>query len=232
MLRKFSVFLDKAGDSDGGGDSDKKGETSGDHSKSVADLTAANAALIARLEKLEAKYSKSDDSQDDLATKVKKQKDIDDKKDVDSKALEAALKFSLKSDEFIKTNAALLPKEVAGIFKAAESEKYDSAIEKDAAIKSGIIQSFFSIQSNLDLLTPTLKSNLEDYLKLTKDGKQQKAQTIYDSIFEPAFEMLRRVKKAEALSKGLGNPSETDDAYKNKLIAHSRKHYLGEKSNA
>lgn len=183
---------------------------------------------IANLKKeLEALKTKPPADDPDLLEKARKQREADDKKQADTKSLEAALKFNLNSSQFLKDHATLLPKDIADIFKSAEAEKFDTAIEKDAAIKAGIIQSFFSIQANLDLLTPGLKSSLEDYLKLTKTGKQDKAQQIYDSIFEPAFEMLKRVKKAEALQKGHGTGS--DDAYKQKLMAGSKKHYLGEK---
>ena len=77
-------------------------------------------------------------------------------------------------------------------------------------------------------MTPGLKSNLEEYLKLTKNGKQEKAQAIYETIFEPAFEMLRRVKKAEALSKG--ERSGSDDALIEKRVSRATKHFLREKS--
>lgn len=187
------------------------------------------AKLTKELEALKAANPpKPDPSNDpDLIEKARKQKELEDKQAGDQKALEAALRFSMNSEKFLKDNASLLPKDITDIFKAADKENYGSATEKANAIKAGLIQSFFSVQSNLDLLTPGLKSTLEDYLKLTKTGKQDKAQQIYDMIFEPAFEMLKRVKKAEALQKGHG--AGNDDAYKQKLMAGSKKHYLGEK---
>lgn len=147
-----------------------------------------------------------------------------------TKLMESALRFDVNSEKFLKDNSALLPSEVSDIFKQAGKETYSDAIEKDQAIKSGMIQAFFSVQANVDLLTSGQKKELEDYLKLTKNGKQEKAQGVYDMIFEPAFETLKRVKKAEALSKGHG--SGDDDSYKKKLMAGSRKHYLGESKNA
>jgi hypothetical protein len=221
------ILMDKAGDDAGGGGGDDKKATPDDLRKEIDAIKAQNQDLLSKIEKLVGKPDTKNDD-DDLATKAKKQRESDDKNAGDQKALEAALRFSLKSDEFLKTNAALLPKDVADIFKAAEKEKFNSAIEKDAAVKSGIIQSFFSIQANLDLLTPAVKIQLEDYLKLTKNGKQEKAQEIYDMIFEPAFEMLKRVKKAEMLQKGLSDGS--DDALIQKRIERSSKHYLREKS--
>jgi hypothetical protein len=198
--------------------------------KTIEELKAQNAALLARFEKLEGSRDKSEDDgdQDDLREKARKHREADDKKTSDSKALENALRFSLGAESWLKTNQGLLPKDVNDIFKAADKERYENAVEKDAAIKAGIVQSFFSIQNNMDLLTPGVKSQLEEYLKLTKTGKQEKAHQVYETIFEPALEMLRRVKKAEALSKGYGSSSDSDDSYKQKMITLSRKHYLGE----
>ncbi len=202
-----------------------------DLSKDLATMKTENAALMARLEALEGK--KKDPPEDpELIQKAKDQRALDDKKSLDEKQLESAIRFGLKSEEFLKTNASLLPKDVADIFKTADKEKYSNQIEKDAAIKSGIVQSFFSVQANMDLLTGTQKTVLDEYLKLTKTSKQDKAQHIFDTIFEPTFEMLRRIKKAEALNKGFGAEGDSETAYKNRMIALSRKHYLGEKSNA
>jgi len=195
-----------------------------DLAKEIEALKARNAELDKKL----AEFSKNND--DDLLNKARNNRKADDDSKGNTKALENALRFSLKSDDFLKTNASLLPSDVQDIFKAAEKESYDSAIEKVSAIKSGIVQSFFSIQSNVDLLTPALKTSLDDYLKLTKTGKQEKASAIYDSVFEPAFEMLKRVKKAEVLNKGYGDDSDFEVAYKNKMMKLSKEIHLGEKS--
>lgn len=214
-------------------DKNKDDKNTPDPAKEMADLKASNAALMARLEKLEAggKDQKKDDDST-LNDKVKKDQEAKDKQSKDSAELESALRFSLGSKDWLKTNSSLLPKEVEGLFNAAEKETYGSAIEKAQALKAGIIQSFFSIQANVDLLTPGLKSALEDYLKLTKNGKQERAQSIYDNVFEPAFEMLKRVKKAEQLrATGSTEGTDSETAYKNRMMALSKKHYLGEKSN-
>lgn len=214
----------KSGDTrDKGGDKGEQGKGGApDSAKEIAELKSQVAELMKRL-------APPKDEDPDLKEKARLEKEKADKSKGDSKALENALRFSLESPKFLEANEALLPKDIGDIFKLAEKENYSSAIEKDQAIKSGIIQSFFSVQANADLLTPGLKSQLDDYLKLTKNGKQDKAQQIYDSIFEPAFEMLKRLRKAEALSKGHGGEGDGESAYKTKLMNLSKKHYLGDK---
>jgi hypothetical protein len=228
MKRFFYVLMDKAGDDKGGGggEGDKP-----DPSKEAETLKAQNAELMKQIEQLKAGNKPDPKPDDDLGEKARKERQATDKKNNDSKSLEAALKFNLSAKEFLKSNGSLLPKDIEDIFAVAEKEKYDSAIEKHNAILSAMVQSFFKEQSNMDLLTAAQKNHVEDYLKLTKAGKEEKAQHMFDSVFEPALELKRRVKKAEALEKGHGLPSDTQNAYKDKLVSGSRKHWLGETKN-
>lgn len=166
---------------------------------------------------------------DDLAEKARRAREAQDKSGQNEKALEAALRFNMESKDWVKTNASLLPKTIEGIFTQAEKENYGSAIEKDGAIKAGIMSEFFAVQANLDLLTPGLKSQLEDFNKLTKNVKQERAQGLWSSVFEPAFAQLKSVEKAKQLSKGLANPSDAEAAHTEKMKAFSKKYYLGEK---
>lgn len=219
----FRLLMSPEGEGGAGGTGQEGNKP--DLAKEFETLKASHAELIKKFEALSA--PNPDDKDKSLLDKARDKRAEDDKKNVDTKALENALRFSMGADQFLKTNASLLPKDISDIFQAAEKEKYDSAIEKDAAIKAGIIQSFFSLQANVDLLTPGLKSGLDDYLKLTKAGKHEKSQLVYDSIFEPAFEMLKRTKKAEELNKGYGHGGDDETVYKNKLMEQSTKHYLG-----
>ncbi len=194
-----------------------------DLAKEIETLKARNAEIDKRLAELTKKPDPIDDPT--LLEKARLEREANNKKTSDSKALERAITFNLKSKEFLETNKTLLPKDIGDLFSKAEKENYADAVEKDSAIKAGIIESFFSVQANVNLLTQGLKTSLDDYLKLTKNGKQEKAQSIYDGVFEPAFEMLKRMKKAEALSKGHGSDGDAETAYKNKLIAGSKKHF-------
>lgn len=235
-----ALLMDKAGEGTGGGGTGTgagagaAGTGTGvDAAKELADLKTQHATLLERLDKIEksAADPNKNKNDEDLTDKVRKDKEAKDKAGSDTKKLEAALKFTMGADLFLKTNEALLPKDISDIFKMAEKENFSNAVEKRDAVQAGIIQSFFSIQANLDLLTANQKTQLEDYLKLTKTSKQEKAAEVFDNIFEPSFEMLKRIKKAEQLSKtGAATSSDADEAYKQKLIGLSQKHYLGEKS--
>jgi hypothetical protein len=232
-----NLKMDKAGGDSGGGGGNPppadppKDPAPGNSSKEIEELRNTNKTLLERLEALEKKGNPPVED-DDLKTKADKENAEKNKRNQDSKALESALRFSMGAPEFLKTNASLLPKGVEDIFKLADKETYDNALEKDAAIKTGLVQSFFEIQANVDLLTGSQKSALEEWQKLTKNGKQDRAREIYDSLFEPTFEMLKRIKKAEQMSKGLGASSDQDIAYKEKMMKLSKAHYMGEKSDA
>jgi hypothetical protein len=173
---------------------------------------------------------KTDPKLDDpsLSDKVKKEKEERDRKNSDSKSLEGALMFNMGSAEFLKTNEAILPKEVVDIFKIAERETYGSALEKANATKAAIIQSYFSQQANLEILTPSQQSVLADYLKLTKNGKEDKASEMYDNLFEPALNAMKRIKKAEEILKsksGMGGTTDSEQAYKDKLMTMADKKF-------
>lgn len=175
----------------------------------------------------------TNDEGDDLAAKAKKEADAKAKRQGDSKAMESALNFTIQAAEWLKTNAALLPKNIAEIFAQAEKEKYDDVVQKASAIKSAIIQSFFDVQENLDFLTAAQKVTLEDWRKLTKNAKEEQAQSVYDVVFEPTFESVKRVRKAQQVQQsGARSGGDAEERYKQKLINGSTKHYTGVTKNA
>jgi hypothetical protein len=173
-----------------------------------------------------------DDPEEDLLKKSKKDKKSDDSKRNESRRIESALTFNMGLESFMKENDGLLPSEFARIVETSKKENYDTALDRASALKSAMVQEFFSVQSNVDLLTSAQKNSLEDFLKLTKNGKEEKAEFVFGHLFEPALQTLRNVKKAEELGKaraGYGDATKAEDAYKARLIQISRKKHLGEK---
>lgn len=167
-----------------------------------------------------------------LLDKTKKNAQSDDDKKSESARIESAIAFNYTLKEWLKTNKDILPGEIEDVFKISEKEKYDSQIQKANALRDAIIQSFFSVQDNLDLLTANQKRAIDEYLKLTKNGREQKAESVFENYFEPALETMKRVKKAEEVGRarsGFATGSKVEDAYKERLIQGSRKTYLGEK---
>lgn len=225
LLNKQNRLMDekKEGEGGGGGGGEKK-ETPPDHAKEIADLKST-------IEEMKKMLTKSKD-EPDLTKKADDQKAQKDKELAGTKALESAVKFNLKSGEFIKNNEALLPKDFKGILEAAEKETYESEVAKSNDVKSAMIKKFFEPQANMDLLTQGQKTVLEEYLKMTNTARQEKASEIYDMVFEPAIEKLKAMKKAEALNKGHAAGSDHHETYKNKLIAKGKERFLGEKQNA
>lgn len=188
-------------------------------------------ALMAKIAELEKRLGSGPPKEVDLNQRVKQEREDRERKSSDTKTLEAAWSFNHTSADFLKQNESLLPSEISDIFSAAEKEKYESPIHKANATKSAIVQSFFSQQDNVDLLTDSQKSFLADYLKLTKNGKEDKAHEMYINLFEPALSTLKKVKKAEALAREkMGyRDGKGDSQYKDKLIKGSKHHYFGEK---
>jgi hypothetical protein len=202
------------------------------------DAAAELAALKAENEALKAAAKKKPADPDPAADPdLKARADAAAKATAEQKArelkMESAIKFDLGAAEFLKKNESLLPKAVADIFTQAGKERFEDAIAKDSSVKSGLVKAFFEVQANVDLLTSGQKQHLDDWMKLTNTGRQERAQELFSMVFEPAFEMLKRVKTAEQLAKGFGGSTDDEDAYKKKLIERSTKHFKqGEKANA
>lgn len=163
----------------------------------------------------------------DLSSRTAKDRADREKASAEHRALESAVTFNLTRDDFLKKNGALLPESVKDLFTKADTETYDSPVQKSAEIKSGMIQEFFALQENLDLLTASQRARVADFLKLTKDGKRERAQSTYDDILEPTIELLRAHKKTEQVNRARnGYGDDSDEPYKKKLMEHSAKHYL------
>lgn len=204
-------------------------------------IKASNEALMKRLDALEkGKKTKTDDEADDdeddsngddesLADKARKTREQKDKETKSTAEMEKALKFNLAGADFMKTNASLLPQSVQGIFDQAEKENYATASEKASAIKVGIISEFFALDENMNHLTGPQKLKVEEFKKLHKTDKQERAGILWDEIFEPTFETLKKVKRAQQMSQGEKNQTDKEKALTEKWMKNSKKHYLGEK---
>ena len=211
-------------------------QNNGDDGKGGEDLKAQLEAIKAENDKLKAENEsfkgKKTQDEGDLAAKAEAAKRAEEDKKASTRRQESAVKFNLTVGEFIKSNKDILPSEVEDIVKQAEKENFDTAAQKSAAMKVGIIQSFFKVKENHDRLTASQRSSIDRFLNLTKNGKEEEAENIFENVFEPALELVKAHKKAEEVSKarsGQANPSSSESDYRDKLMKHSRKALLGEK---
>ncbi len=199
----------------------KKSEELATRVKEVEDLKAKNLEFDKKIAELSKQLNPPS-----LNDKAKASED----EKVKMAELEGAVKFTMGAERFTKENEKLLTAEALEIFKLAEKENYGSAVLKAKAVKAALIQEYFKVQANVDSLTENQKISLESYLKLTKDGKEERAAQVFENIFEPALEMHRRVKKAEDLAlmqSGQHNPSDAEKAYLDKMKKHSESYHLG-----
>ncbi len=222
---------DKGGDKDKdkGGEGDKGGDKKPDGvylSRKEYDEMMANQKTKDDKDKDE----KDKDDEDPLLKKVAKDKADRDAKQADAKSIEGALKFTMGLTDFVTKNGDLLPSDIGELVKASNSETYDSEVAKAAAVKASILKCYFSQQANVDSLTESQKRDLDEYNKLTKTGREERAPTIYANIFEPTLEMHRRLKKADEVRRGesgIQTTSGTEAAYRQKMIDAATKKYLG-----
>lgn len=218
--------MDEAGKDDKGGGGGNGGGT--DSSKDIAALKEQNAALLARLDALE-KGTKPKNDDPSLADKAKKEREEQEAQANSQKAMESAINFNISSKDFVKNNGSLLPKTIESIFVQAEKQNYDSAMQKANAIKAAIISEVFVVKDWVEHLTGPQKIEVENFLKLTNNGKQERVDNIYSMIFEPTLEMVRKIEKAKQLNNGTKNQSDGEKALAERMMKLSKKHYLGEK---
>jgi len=166
---------------------------------------------------------------DDVNEKARKEQEKRDQEQRNTKQLESAVTFNLAVDDWAKKNSDLLPKDISGILVEAHKETYETASAKSAVIKAGIIKSYFSLQDNVNNLTESHKATVEEYLRLTPKVREERAASVYENIFEPALESQRKIKRALELNRGgaISAGSDSDTAYKEKLIRLSNKSHLG-----
>jgi hypothetical protein len=198
-----------------------------------AALDAANKTIQELNEKIKAAPPaspppKAPEEDSTLADKAERERIEAEKRQQDAKAIERDITFNLGIKDFVKVNAALLPKEIEDVVRLAESENYDTPAAKASAVRDSIISTFFKIQANRDTLTDWQRETLDNYLKLTKAGRETESAKIFATVFEPSFAMVKNIKAQEERSRashGYMTGSEADIAYQKKLIEHSSKRY-------
>lgn len=221
MILGGMILRAPEGDGGGGGGG---GGTPDPKDKEISDLKAK----IAEMEKATKKTDPEPKDTKDLADQAKKDREETERKSKQEKSMEAAITFNHASKDFLKANVGLIPKTLESVFTAAEKEKFDSQVEKANAIKAGIVQEFFAVQDNHDLLTAAQKSELDEFLKLTKNGKQDRVENIYAMIFEPTLETKRKIEKAKQVNLDTKDQTDGEKAYVDRMMKLSQKHYLGE----
>lgn len=224
FLMGSMLLMEKAG-GDGGG----SGGGGDDLAKQIADLKAANEKALKEFEEYKKANPVKTNDDPSLADKAKKEREAAEANIASQKAMESAINFNIQSKDYLKVNGAFLPKTVESIFAQAEKQNYDSAIQKANAIKAAILSEVFVVKEWVEHLTGPQKIEVENFLKLTNNGKQERVENIYSMIYEPTLEMVKKIEKAKQLNNGAKNQTDGEKMLAERMAKLSRKHYLGEK---
>lgn len=172
----------------------------------------------------------------DLREQAEKERREKESKAGEIKAVESAVKFNLGLKEFVEKNKELLPKEVSDILRLSDRETYGSEVARANALKAAFMQSYFLVQDNLADLTAAQKESVAQFLKLSQTGREAKAAELYDTVFEPALEVQRKVKKASELIRAKNGYASTGsgamDSYKQKLLEAAQRGIINRKKGA
>lgn len=183
--------MDEAGAGEGGG---AAGGKEGGKETLVLELAKEIKALREEMAASKPKEKKDDPSLIDQVEKDKKSKA--DFAQMQSKIVKAA-KFNLRFETFLKEYAGVIPEDAKEIAKTASVDNYPNEVERSAAIKDALMQSFFKESDNLKFLSDAQKAKWKTFLALGTAGRAEEAESIYDSVFEPAVNHARSIRQAQ-----------------------------------
>lgn len=141
------------------------------------------------------------------------------------KEIESSALFNSGLTAFLKDSGKLISPSIAGVVEIASKESYKDSIEKARGLKDVIVKEFFKVQSNLDHLTQSQRSKLDQFLDMTKNGRAEQVTQIYDELFEPTLSLVRKIEGYKVRSDGKSKNSE-ENGIKSKLIEVGKKSYL------
>jgi hypothetical protein len=191
------------------------------------DESSKIAALEAKIDALSKLLDKGQGEDKDLKNKVeddKAKKETDQARD---REIENAALF-VNDKTFADDTAGLLGENTAAIFEKAKTENYGSTLERANDLRASLIEDAFSIQENLDQLTPSQRAKIESFNKSTRPKKQELAGSLFCEILEPFIQLQKAKAKAEEVRKaagGLGTKTSDEQEYEKKLVDHARKNY-------
>lgn len=194
--------------------------------------------MQAELEKLKKPPPKEEPEkdEDDLGKKAEKdRKALEDAKGK-TRRIQQALKFEMSLPEFTKANKGIVPADFEGILERAGKENFDDAVAKAIAIKSSFLSTFFTVKENYESLTASQKEVVDGFLGQTKIGREEQAEKLYETIFEPALESIKKVRKAEQLNRARNGFSDGGSSvikdYEQRIIKQSEAAYQKKKKGA
>lgn len=162
---------------------------------------------------------KKEDDPSVLEAIRKKEQEDREKSDKEKRILEGA-KFIATFDKLIADGGEFFPKEVSVAVEVVNKRKYDDEISRADDLRASIIESVFSVQKNLDLLTELGKQKVNDFLALSQTAKQKNSEAIWEYVLN-ALDTYKRVEKqtrTEAARRGLATPSGATEAYEKKIF--------------
>lgn len=157
-------------------------------------------------------------------SEIARQKEDDDKKEKDKTAeMEKSAIFNANLNQFVKDNGPLVSPRLASVVEVANKENFANSTERARELKGAIVKEFFSVESNVKHLTDSQKARLDFFLTQTKNGRAEQITAIWDDLFEPTLELVRKIKSFEEKSSG---KVKSDSGIKNKFMEVGKKSYL------
>ena len=134
--------------------------------------------------------------------------------------IQSSVKFNHSVGEFVEKNKSLLPEEAATILTTAATKTFKNENEKANVIRKSLLDSFLSVQENLDALKGSLKDRAIKYRSLVESEKENQSVDFWD-LAELGTALKAGNNKADALNKinGVGAGDGEGGILENKILA-------------
>ena len=131
---------------------------------------------------------------------------------------ESATKFEIGFDKMREDYKAFLPSETESIVNFVNGQKHENKIDKARDLKVALMDAFFKVQKNIDVLNSTFKDKVSAYNGLTQEAKRKEA-NVYWEVLEVALENHKLIGKGQAANRANGQPGGgSDEEYNAKVF--------------
>ncbi len=168
---------------------------------------------------------KGDDDDKTILEKARQIEAEGEKKKQSEKALVEAAKFTVSLSKIVEDNEAFFPKEIAGIMEVNAKKPYDNELARANDLRASIIESVFSEQKNLDLLSETAKIKVQEFFGFNKTKKEEVSQTYWEYVLT-ALDTNNRITKLDRISKarnGINMSSGWEKDHEDKIFGLTKK---------
>ncbi len=182
----------------------------------VLDLKKQNEDMVKMIKSLSEKTDKSQNqeaAEKNLLQKTREETKLKSERDHESRKLEAGASYVTSFDSWLSDHEKILSNasELKSYKETVDKAKFDSLLDKANELRKGTISSMFGLRENMDLLTPTQRKKIEEYLNFSEEKQRKESEEYFECVDSVVNIKKLQNKAVEALkAKQTGGIEHTD----------------------